>query len=252
MAETVVTGAGRGARAVVRVLTVIMMMAAAASAPAGVWHDDFSLASLPDWEIFNLDRDVESWKPKDGVVAGEIFETDFFSLLLLKPDDSKPQDWADYTVRVRARLTGHLGDDDESRIGIALYDHEFDGERYLCLLQLQTAEALIIRGTDALWQAIPFPFPVEENVWYELEASVLSAGATETISFRIDGGPPMTITSTGPFGSGIAGLVVSDAEAEFDDFEIHGPNVPTGGRGAPRAVSASERLATTWGRMKRR
>lgn len=233
-------------------LAVVLSATVAASATAGVWHDDFSSAGLTDWEIFNLDRDIESWKPKDGVVVGEIFEPGFFSLLLLKPADSRPQDWSDYTVRVRARLTGPNGDDEETRFGIALYDHEFDGERYLCLLQLQTAEALIVRGTDALWQAIPFPFPVEEDVWYELEAGVRTVGASETITFRIDGGPAMTITSTGPFGSGIVGLVVSDAEAEFDDFEVRGPNVPTGGRGAPRAVSAAQRLATTWGRIKRR
>ncbi|MBT3268682.1 hypothetical protein HN371_16120 [Candidatus Poribacteria bacterium] len=252
MVETDAAHTGRGVRPAVVAVSIVLALTVATSAGAGVWHDDFSLAALPDWEIFNLDRDIESWKPKDGVVAGEIYEPDFFSLLLLKPTNSRPQDWSDYTVRVRARLTGHQGDDDESRIGIALYDHEFDGERYLCMLQLQTAEALIVRGTDALWQAIPFPFPVEEDVWYELEASVRTAGATESISFRIDGGPVMAITSTGPFGSGIAGLVVSDAEAEFDDFEIRGVSVPTGGRGAPRAVSAEERLATTWARVKRR
>lgn len=241
-----------GVRNAAGTITLIVALSAAASAGAGVWHDDFSAAGLRDWEIFNLDRNVESWKPKDGVVVGEIFEPDFFSLLLLKPDGSRPQDWSNYTVRVRARLTGASGDDEETRFGVALYDHEFDGERYLCLLELQTAQAIIVRGTDALWQALPFPFPVEENRWYELEAGVRTVGASETITFRIDGGAPMVITSTGAFGSGIVGLVVSDAEAEFDDFEVRGPDVPTGGRGAPRDVSAVERLATTWGRIKRR
>jgi len=229
-----------------------MLSLAALTASAGVWHDDFSLAALPDWEIFNLDRNVESWKPKNGVVVGEIFEPDFFSLLLLKPADGAAEDWTNYSVRVRARLTGTKGGDDETRFGVALYDHGFEGERYLCLLQLQTAEALIIRGTDAQWQAMPFPFPVAEDVWYELEASVRTEERTETITFRVDGGSEMTIASTGPFGSGVVGMVVSDAEAEFDDFEVRGPNVPTGGRGAPRAVSAAARLTTTWGRIKQR
>ncbi len=235
-----------------RAACVAILAAGTLTASAGVWHDDFSLAALPDWEIFNLDRDVETWKPKNGVVVGEIFEPDFFSLLLLKPADSSPEDWTSYSVRVRARLTGTKGADDESRFGVALYDHGFEGERYLCMLQLQTAEALIIRGTDAQWQAIPFPFPVEEDVWYEIEAGVRTADGTETITFRIDGGPEMTIASTAPFGSGVVGLVVSDAEAEFDDFEVRGPNVPTGGRGAPRAVSAVARLTTSWGRIKQR
>ena len=53
-----------------------------------------------------------------------------------------------------------------------------------------------------------------------------------------------------PLEGGKAGLVVGNARARFDDFQITGENIPNGGPGKPRPVAPQAKLATTWGRLK--
>ena len=222
----------------------------AASAHAGRWRDDFEQRDLRDWEIYNLDRVVEAWDALDGAAVGEIFAPGFFSLLLLKPRNQTPVEWSDYTVRVRVNLLESRRDD-ASRVGLSLYDQELEGSRYLFHLAFDTKELQIVRATRDFWQVLLFPAPeLQEEVWYDLTASVRTEDDSEVLTFQVDDGPEFTARTTGAFGSGGVGLVVSDGQAAFDELEIVGPNVPFGGRGHVRPVDPVGRLATTWAALR--
>ena len=228
---------------------LVMLACTALGAHAGLWWDDFEAADLRQWEIYNLDRAVEGWDAIDGTAIGEIFTRGFFSLLLLKPANKDARDWSSYTAQVRVRL---LRDDDdgETRAGLSLYDHEFEGMRYLFQLAFNTNEAHIVRASDDFWQVIVFPMPLEEGVWYDLTASVQSEDDVDLLTFQIDDGPEFAARAAGSFGSGLAGLVVSDGRAAFDDFQVRGGSVPNGGRGAPRTVTSVGQLGVTWAQLK--
>ncbi|MDA1192821.1 MAG: hypothetical protein O3A46_14200, partial [Candidatus Poribacteria bacterium] len=222
-----------------RLTTVALASTLSVAALAGTWTDDFSSDNLNDYEVFNLDRQVEQWDVSSGTAVGEIFAPGFYSLLLLKPRNQVAEDWSDYTVKVRTQLSDTKANDDKPRFGLSLYDQEYQQNRYLFLLALDTDEIQVIRVTNGVWQIIPFAFPVEEGVWYELEASVSTAEDSESVTFSVDG-VPVNVVATSPLKKGLVGMVVSDAEAAFDDLEISGGNVPNGGRATPRAVTPQD------------
>ena len=45
--------------------------------------------------------------------------------------------------------------------------------------------------------------------------------------------------------------VVGNARARFDDFQVTGENIPDGGPAKSFEVEPSEKLSTTWGRLKK-
>lgn len=226
-----------------------LAVAVTASATAGAWRDDFS-QGISDWEIFNLDRAVEWWEGKNGQASGEIFSPNFYSLLILSPKSSDARKWSNYTLRCRAQALRIRERDGEPRIGVSLYDQEFEGNRYLCLLAFNTNEIHLVRVTQDFWQVIPIAYPLAKERWYTLAATIRTEAQQETLTFAVNDDFRITIQATNPLKAGKIGLVVSDARGTFDDVEVEGDNVPSGGPGKPRAVNARSALATQWATLK--
>jgi len=218
-------------------------------AGAGTWRDDFS-RGLRDWEVFNLDKAVETWDAKNEQAIGEIFSPNFYSLLILNPSTSDARKWSNYTVKCRVQSLKIKARDGEPRMGISLYDQEFEGNRYLCLFAFDTGEIHIVRVTADFWQIIPLAYPVEEGTWYDLTATIRTDANEESLTFTVNNDFQITIKATDPLKAGKVGLVVADARAAFDDVEVEGANIPNGGFGKPRAVEARNALATRWATLK--
>jgi len=233
-----------------RVLVFAVLVAAlSGGAFAGTWRDDFALG-IKDWSIYNLDRAVESWDGKKGEAIGTIFAPNLYSLLILDPSSTDASRWSNYTLRVRVRAVDLKERDGEPRVGVSLYDQEFEGNRYLCLLAFDTGEVWVVRVTRDVWQVIPLAYPLEKGVTYDLTASIATEGDSELVTFAVNKDFEITIRASDPLKSGKVGLVVADAQAAFDDVEVDGTNVPNGGSGKPRAVSPRGAAAVTWGSLK--
>ncbi len=213
-------------------------MCAVLSAFAGTWRDDFEDNNTKEWEIFNLDRQVEKWWINDGEAVGEIFLPDFMSLWL-----TGEMDWRFYTVSCRIMLEEEKND--PPYIGLTLQDRGHEDSRYLFFLYFVSDTVSIIKGVPG-GGMVNRPFTLEKEVWYDLSASVSEDG---TLTFRIND-LEFTATDPAPLKGGKAGLVVGDARARFDDVEITGDNIPNGGPGKPRDVEPRAKLATTWGKLK--
>ena len=218
-------------------------------ARAGAWRDDFA-RGIGDWEIFNLDRAVETWDGKDEQAIGDIFSPNFYSLLILSPDSSDARKWSNYTVKCRVQALRIKERDGEPRMGISVYDQEFEGNRYLCLFAFDTGEINIVRVTNDFWQIIPIAYPVEQKTWYDMTVTIATEAEEESLTFAVNNDFEITIKATDPLKAGKVGLVVADARAAFDDVEVEGENVPNGGFGKPRAVNARNALATRWAALK--
>lgn len=207
---------------------------------AGTWRDDFEDNNTKEWEIFNLDRQVEKWWINDGEAVGEIFFPGFMSLWL-----TGDLDWRFYSLSCRIMLEDDRND--PPYIGLTLQDRGHEDSRYLFMLYSVTDTVSIIKGV-AGGGRVNQPFIIEKGVWYDITASVSEDG---TLRFKINDFE-FTAVDPSPLRSGQAGLVVGDARARFDDVEISGANIPNGGPGKPRDVEPQTKLATTWGKLKSR
>ena len=205
---------------------------------AGTWRDDFEDNSTKEWEIFNLNRQVEKWWVNDGEAVGEIFEPGFMSLWL-----TGEHDWIHYSLSCRVML--EFDTNDPPYIGLTLQDRGHEDSRYLFFLFFVTDTVSIIKGVPGGGR-VNRPFTLEKEVWYDLSASVSEDG---TLTFRIND-MEFTATDPSPLRGGKAGLVVGDARARFDDVEIQGDNIPNGGPGRAQDVEPQAKLATTWGNLK--
>ncbi len=205
---------------------------------AGTWRDDFEDNDIREWEIFNLNRQFEKWWINDGEAVGEIFEDPFFSLWT-----TGELTWEYYTVSCRAKMVED--GNGPPHIGLTLHDREEENSRYVFLIDYFNEIASIERWAEGNGGEVR-AYTAEIDTWYELEATVYEDGA---LRFRINDFIIGAIDSD-PLEGGKAGLVVGNARARFDDFQITGENIPNGGPGKPRPVAPQAKLATTWGRLK--
>jgi hypothetical protein len=205
---------------------------------AGTWRDDFEDNDIREWEIFNLNRQFEKWWINDGEAVGEIFENPFFSLWT-----TGELTWEYYTVSCRAKMV----EDGKGppHIGLALHDRGEENSSYFFLIDYVNETASIERWAAGNGNVVR-AYTAEIDTWYELEATVYEDGS---LSFRINDFTIEGIDRT-PLEGGKAGLVVGNARARFDDFQITGENIPNGGPGKSRPVAPQAKLATTWGRLK--
>ena len=205
---------------------------------SGTWRDDFEDNKTREWEIFNLDRQVEKWWINKGEAVGEIFLPGFMSLWL-----TGDLNWRFYSVSCRAML--ELDKNDPPFIGLTLHDRGEEDSRYLFAIDYLLGAADIVKGIPG-GGIVRRPFVAEKNVWYDLTATVYEDG---TLEFKIDDFV-LRATDPDPLRGGKAGLVVSDARARFDDVEITGDNIPNGGPGKPRDIEPQAKLTTTWANLK--
>ena len=220
------------------VLWAVLLLVVSGSVPAGTWRDDFEDRTEREWEIYNLNRQVEKWWVNDGEAIGQIFERGFMSLWM-----AGSLDWSNYSVSCRAKLVDEKNDD--ASVGLTLYDRGDEDLRYLFFVNFTIGTVSIIKATPNQWFVRNFPFVADMDTWYELRATVNE----DVLEFRVDD-EVFLGRDLEPFKSGQAGLVVSNARAHFDDVEVAGQDIKEGGPGKPRAVDTVNKLATTWGRMK--
>ena len=205
---------------------------------AGTWRDDFEDNNIREWEIYNENRQFEKWWINDGEAVGEIFENPFLSLWT-----TGELTWEYYTVSCRAKM---VEDGNGSPyIGLTLHDRGEEDSRYVFLIDYLNEVASIERWAAGNGRVVR-AYTAEIDTWYELEATVFEDGS---LRFRIN---DFTIggVDDDPLEGGKAGLVVGNARARFDDFQITGENIPNGGPGKSRPVAPQDKLATTWGKLK--
>ena len=205
---------------------------------AGTWRDDFEDKTEKEWTIYNLDRQVEKWWVDNGEAIGQIFMPGFMSLWL-----TGGLEWQNYSLSCKAKLVREKND--PATVGLTLYDRGDEDARYLFYVNFTFGTASIIKSTPNVWFIRNFPFVADIDVWYELKATVNE----DLLEFQIDDQVFLS-RDLEPFKSGQAGLVVSNAQAQFDDVEITGENVKNGGPARPKAVNLKGKLATMWGRIK--
>ena len=90
-------------------------------------------------------------------------------------------------------------------------------------------------------------FEYEEGVWYRLK---FEAHKNRYIFWIENFG--LEVVDDSVAAGWIGFQFVGKYNICLDDFIVTGPTVPDGGPGSLRAVSASDRLTTTWGRLKAR
>ncbi len=205
---------------------------------AGTWRDDFEDNKTNEWEIYNVDRQVEKWWITDGEAVGQIFSPGFASIWLT--GDIK---WEFYSVSCRVMLEEDRND--PATIGITLHDRGDEDSRYVFTIDFVFNTARIIKDVPG-GNFISNPFVAEKGVWYDLKATVSENGELE---FRINN-TVFSAVDPQPLKGGQAGLMVADARAKFDNVEITGDNIPNGGPGKPFDVAPRGKLTTTWGKLK--
>ena len=224
---------------IILTVCVYIVMSLIKSTLAGTWRDDFEDNKTNEWEIFNLVRQHEKWWVSDGVAVGEIFEDPFLSLWR-----TGEEDWEFYTVSCRVKLV-----EDKTlppRIGLTLHDRGDAGSRYLFLINFESNIASISKEIPG-GGIITRPVSVEKDIWYHISGSVYVDGS---LDLRIDGEIVVGTFDPAPLEGGLAGLVVQNARAYFDNVEISGENIQDGGPTKSFDVKPQDKLTTTWGKLK--
>lgn len=206
---------------------------------AGIWRDDFEDRITREWQIYNLDRQVENWWVNQGEAVGRIFKRGFMSLWL-----TGELDWKNYSVSCRGKLVKERND--PAYIGLTLHDRGDEHSRYLFFINFFFGTVSIIKASPNVWVHQNFPFIADIDTWYRLRATVKD----EQLEFQVN---DQVFTAEDPFPlkPGQAGLVVGNAEGRFDDVAITGTNIKNGGPGRQQLpVNTRGALTTTWGQIK--
>lgn len=224
----------------VSIICVCIVMCLMNSAFGGTWRDDFEDDKTNEWEIFNLVRQHEKWWTTDGVAVGEIFEDPFLSLWR-----TGEIDWEYYKVSCRVKLV--IDRIQAPTVGLTLHDRGDEGSRYLFLIDFESNIATISKEVPG-GGALPGWYEVEKDTWYDISAQVYDDG---NLDFLINDTLVVAAYDPEPLDGGLAGLVVQNAQAYFDNVEISGENIDDGGPTKSFAVEPQQKLTTTWGNLKR-
>ena len=219
----------------------------ACSAWAGTFVETFDDKDLGDWQnltMTNLDAAQAAWEVLDGELHGISQESPLVSLLTIGD-----KTWRDYTVEfdvkpmkkhgpgsisIAARkkkswiITCMIGDmqfpEPESRA--TCFSGDFHDNRYVVLK----------------WEAVP---SLTLKAWSHLKLSVQGP----TFTFWINGKQALeTRDQEAKFLTGGVGFGLANYTARFDNLVISGDGIPNKGR---LSVTPRERLATTWGSLKK-
>ena len=208
---------------------------------AGTWADAFEDDNTYGWEIINnINNSTKWWIDDAGEAVCETFAPNVPSILA-----TGEVDWRNYSFSCKAKLD--KAKDEPTTFGIILH-HRWEEFAFYALRILYPSEIVHITKYNPGKASIlgEFDFPAKLDTWYTLMASIDSRGK---IKFKIDD-VVFTTVDANSIKNGKAGLVVSNAQARFDDVEITGDNVPNGGPGT-LSVELNGKLAITWGKLKR-
>ena len=181
---------------------------------AGTWQDDFEDGGGCEWEILDVDPQVEKWWIDNGEAVGEIFQPGLMSVWFT----GEPT-WKNYSLSCRAKLV--KAKDEPSSIGLMLHAINEENARYLFFIDYVFDTVRIVKAVQDDWFPVIYPFDAEIDTWYELTATVHEDGRLE---FQVDD-EIFTVIDDDPLKGGQAGLVVADGQARFDSVEITGSNI---------------------------
>ncbi|MYC78556.1 hypothetical protein F4X10_22560 [Candidatus Poribacteria bacterium] len=208
---------------------------------AGTWTDAFEDDRTHEWTILNnINNQNAKWWIDRGEAVCETFAPNTPSTLA-----TGEIDWRNYSFSCKAKLDKVKGE--SATFGIILH-HRWEEFAFYALRILHPSGIVhIIKYNPGKASILDeFDFPAKLDTWYTLLASIDSRGK---IKFKIDD-VVFTTVDADSIKNGKAGLVVSNAQARFDDVKITGDNVSNGGPGT-LPVEPNGKLAITWGKLKR-
>ena len=208
---------------------------------AGTWTDAFEDNNTQEWELFNTSNGSAKWWLDAGEAVAETFEPHRLPTIWATGE----LDWRNYSLSCRAKLVE--AKKESASLGLILHK-QWEEPSFYAIQILYPWEIVYITKQHSRKKSIlgEFNFASKLNRWYTLTASIDSRGK---LKFQIND-KVFTVTDANPIKEGKPGLVVSGAQARFDDVGITGSNVPNGGPGT-LPVEPSGKLAITWGKLKR-
>ena len=206
---------------------------------AGTWADAFEDDNTHGWEIVNNINNSKWWIDAGEIVC-ETFAPNTPSILA-----TGEVDWRNYSFSCKAKLD--KAKDEPTTFGIILH-HQWEKFSFYAFRIFYPWEIVHITKYNPAGASTvgEFDFPAKLDTWYTLIASIDSRGK---LKFQIDD-TVFTAVDADPIKNGKAGLIVSNAQARFDDVEITGDNVPNGGPGTLPVEPDGNKLATIWGELK--
>lgn len=210
----------------VAVLAILSFIVFPSISQALLW--DFNdNAQEADWEVISGICEVEddAYKVSDPaaealVIAGE-------------------SNWTDYTISCKARLTLPAG---FNNVAIAFRASDDGGSEYMFMLEGSRQQGewwKKIAGAYTEIQVDPLEIDLED--WFRVKIVV----AGNTFEGYYDDELISTIEDD-DLSAGKVGVRVYGCTAHVDDFDVNGLGIPATG------VEASDKLASTWGNLKKR
>ena len=151
-------------------------------------------------------------------------------------------DWRNYTIECDAKIVEPIVNLHNTSLGLRMLWRNSSDSNYFGVYQVHLEEWLCINFKDSM-QSAQKPFKQEINRWYRLKG----VAHEDSFEFYIDG-ELMASMSDARFPKGKPMLQANGCLANFDNAIITGDDVPDN----TAAVSASGKMATTWGQLRSR
>jgi hypothetical protein len=213
------------------------------SAQAGTYINNFDGGNLDNWTIFNFRGGVAEWEIEDGVlVCRRPLEP---SSSLLYGEES----WGAYDIECDAKMVETFPNA-EGFYAIALDLRVSNignagsiSDIWCVVCKYGGAYIWAWRNGNPGAKSAVKAFNLQLDRWYHLKATTNG----NNFEFYIDG-ELIASLSESQHPTGRVGLTVNGAVAHFDNLVITGDDVPDSSN--LTAISASGKLATTWGQLR--
>ena len=202
----------------------------------------FSLPTFAGTQLWDFEEDHKDWKVANGEweIKGGVYHVDRggqaeHSLI-------GEEEWDDYTIEAKVRL------DEHNWAGI-VFRAESEMEYYVYYLNVPNNKTELWRHKKGGWAArdniaqIPAveKVKIENGEWIDMKVVVEGSEFQIHLNGKLQGEHDDDTYKTGQ-----VGVWAWETEASFDDFTVSGDNIVD-----TLAVDANDKLATTWGRLKR-
>ena len=202
----------------------------------------FSLPTFAGTQLWDFEEDHKDWKVANGEweIKGGVYHVDRggqaeHSLI-------GEEDWDDYTIEAKVRL------DEHNWAGI-VFRAESEMEYYVYYLNVPNNKTELWRHKEGGWAArdniaqIPAveKVKIENGEWIDMKVVVEGSEFQIHLNGKLQGEHEDNTYKTGQ-----VGVWAWETEASFDDFTVYGDNIVD-----TLAVDANDKLAMTWGRLKR-
>jgi len=208
------------------------------SAHAGTYVETFDDGNFDGWEILNWTGGTSEWKVEDGILIGS--RPDAASALLMFGEE----EWRNYSIEFDARMLERLSANWHA-IALDLRVSDVNHAKASCNSVYFSANGQTIiwlyLGNREVGRLAGKGFAFQSDRWYRIKG----VADEDNFQFYIDG-ELMVSLSDSRFPAGRVALDVNGSTVQFDNVVITGDDVPDN----TAAVSASGKLATTWGKLR--